>query len=198
MDLKKINDKLDACIECSLCKIEQNISREDKPHYGKIHGYPEEDRKFRLMFVAQNPSINRDAKSPNTKLFCGDSCGNLFTKALTRCGLTREDVYVTNLVKCSTLDNAIPSEDMVKLCKHFVIKEATRINPDFIVCVGSFARDQVMMIEELRKWPVTSVRHPAYVLRGGCTIESYCESFKDTIDKYFSTKQAKIGDFSDK
>jgi len=196
MNLKGINDRVDACIECSLCKIEQNIKRDDKPHYGKIHGYPEEDKKFRILFIAQNPSVNRDAKSPDTKLFCGDTCGNIFTKALARCGLKREDVYVTNLVKCSTLNNEIPSEDIVKLCKHFTIKEATRLNPDFIVCVGTFARDQVMKIEKLRKWPITSVNHPAWVLRGGCTVESYCERFKDAIDVYFTTKQATIGDFS--
>lgn len=148
------------CKRCGLCKTRHNIV------FGA--GNP----KARLVFIGEGPGHDEDMQGIP---FVG-AAGQLLTKIIGAMKLTRDDVYICNVVKCRPPGNRNPAEDEIKACIPFLERQIAAINPLFIVGLGGIAVQSLLEtnagISRLRgKWTTYKgikfmpTFHPSYLLR---------------------------------
>lgn len=149
------------CQRCKLCSGRTNIV------FGV--GNP----RAKLMFVGEGPGRDEDLQG---EPFVGRA-GQLLTDIITKgMGLSREDVYICNVVKCRPPENRNPEPDEVAACEPFLKKQIDLVRPDLIVGLGKFAVQTLLQ----SKAPISKLRgnwhsyhgiklmptfHPAYLLR---------------------------------
>jgi len=88
-----------------------------------------------LMFVGEAPGADEDAQG---EPFVGRA-GQLLTKIIEAIGLSREDVYIANVIKCRPPGNRAPEPDEVATCEPFLFRQIAAIRPRVIVALGSHA-----------------------------------------------------------
>ncbi len=126
----------------------------------------------RIMFVGEGPGAQEDKKGIP---FVGRA-GRLLDKILEAVEITRDDIYITNIVKCRPPGNRAPTIKEARACSPILQAEIKLINPKVIVPLGSTALkyliDQKMSITKMRgKWIkrgnifILPTFHPAYLLR---------------------------------
>ncbi len=108
------------CRQCDLCQQRQNAVPGE--------GNPESV----IMFVGEGPGADEDEQG---RPFVGRS-GQLFTQILEEKGLQREDVYITNVVKCRPPNNRDPLPGEIAACRHYLDRQIEIINPRIIVTLG--------------------------------------------------------------
>ena len=124
-----------------------------------------------LMLIGEAPGKNEDEQGLP---FVGRS-GALLDQLLADIKLTRDDVYITNVVKCRPPENRDPTPTEVATCGDFLSRQIELVNPRVIVTLGKFAmarwfsgmtisRIRGQAISESDRW-IMPVFHPAYVLR---------------------------------
>jgi len=162
--MRRLFDDVQECTACELAKLSLN-----KPGDRLLgHGNPENH----VIFIAQNPSFRR-VRFKEPKIFgtWENSNDRLFIQMLAKVGIQRKDVFVTNIVKCSTSENVTPSRESIMACKKFIMREVTYVKPQLIVPIGGIAlRAFKGKNNEWTKWSgvdVFGIWHPAYILRGG-------------------------------
>lgn len=125
-----------------------------------------------LMFIGEGPGETEDQTG---RPFVGRA-GNLLNKMIEAMGLTREQVYIANVVKCRPPDNRTPVADEVAACTPYLVRQIEIIRPRVIVTLGLPATQFMLGTDrpmaELRgiwhDWQGTKIMptyHPAYVLR---------------------------------
>lgn len=126
----------------------------------------------RLVFFGEAPGADEDRLG---EPFVGKA-GQLLTKIIEACQLTREDVYILNVLKCRPPNNRNPTPEEATCCRPFFEKQLEIIRPEVICCLGSIAAttllETTMPVGRLRgkfhNWRGISVAvtyHPAYLLR---------------------------------
>jgi uracil-DNA glycosylase len=125
-----------------------------------------------LMFVGEAPGADEDIQG---EPFVGRA-GQLLTKIIEAIGMTRQDVYIANLIKCRPPGNRNPEPDEVVQCEQFMVRQVDTIKPRVIVALGKFAAQALLKTND----PITRLRgreykyrdailmptyHPAYLLR---------------------------------
>ena len=126
------------------------------------------------MFVGEAPGADEDEQGVP---FVGRA-GQLLTKMIVAMGLSREEVYIANIVKCRPPENRPPQEDEIATCKPFLMKQICAIAPEIVCALGTFSAQTLLAssarISDLRgefhELAGTSVKvmptyHPAYLLR---------------------------------
>lgn len=108
-----------------------------------------------VMFVGQNPGKNEDMQGIP---FVGQS-GKMLNSLLAGCGILREEVYITNLMKCLTPNNTAPSLDSIRVCSFWLFLETELVNPQVIVLMGAPAIHSILgqdsgSVEHLHGRPV--------------------------------------------
>ena len=102
--------------------------------------------------------------------------GQLLTKIIESIGLTREQVYIANVVKCRPPNNRNPELDEVRTCEPFLFRQLDVIQPKVVVALGAFAirtllgTDQAISrlrghVYECRGAKLVPTFHPAFLLR---------------------------------
>jgi DNA polymerase len=103
----------------------------------------------------------------------------LLNRLLQEIGLSREDVYIANVLKCRPPNNRDPAQDEVDSCKDYLRAQITIIDPDVVVTLGNFATKLLMRTEtgitrlRGRTYPwwqgrtLVPTYHPAAALRSG-------------------------------
>ncbi|MBI4486374.1 MAG: uracil-DNA glycosylase [Acidobacteria bacterium] len=144
-------------------------------------GNPEAD----LMFVGEAPGGDEDIQGIP---FVGRA-GQLLTKIIEAIGLTREDVYIANVIKCRPPQNRNPDPDEVQTCEPFLFQQIDAIKPRVIVALGKFAAQTLLRTED----PISRLRgrlfdyrgakliptfHPAYLLRNPSAKREVWEDMK--------------------
>lgn len=131
-----------------------------------------------IMFIGEAPGANEDKEGIP---FCGQS-GKLLNNIIKALGFTREEVYITNTVFWRPPGNRRPTPTEIALCKPFVEKHISLINPKLIVLVGSTAveslLDSKVSMHQLREGfyeysnpnlestiKTAVIFHPSYLLR---------------------------------
>ena len=142
-------------------------------HEGRTHTvFGEGDPAARLMFIGEGPGQNEDETG---RPFVGRA-GQMLDKWIGAMGLTREQVYIANVVKCRPPGNREPTALEVATCTHYLHKQIDWIRPDVIVTLGRPSTQHLLKVNkpmrELRgKWhdwrglKVMPTYHPAYLLR---------------------------------
>jgi uracil-DNA glycosylase len=148
------------CEKCKLSKTRTQVV------YGV--GNPNAD----LMFIGEAPGRDEDLKG---EPFVGRA-GQLLTDIIKAMKLTRDDVYIANVIKCRPPENRNPEPDELEACRPFIRRQIELIKPRVIVTLGKFALQS--LLEE--SYSITAVRgqwleydgikvmptfHPAYLLR---------------------------------
>ena len=158
--LEKIQAHLGDCRRCGLCDTRTNIVFGD--------GNPD----ARLMFVGEAPGHNEDLQA---RPFVGKA-GELLDKMVEAMGLTREGIYIANVIKCRPPENRNPTSEEIKECEPFIRQQIAAINPEVIVTLGKFGANTLLgrdgSLSQIRgTWqdldgiPVMPTFHPAYLLR---------------------------------
>ncbi|MEK6834209.1 MAG: uracil-DNA glycosylase, partial [Thermoproteota archaeon] len=122
-EIDSIRSQVISCTKCSLSKTRTNAVP------GK--GNP----KAEILFIGEAPGRNEDQKG---EPFVG-SAGKILTEALSSAGLSRDDVYITNVVKCRPPNNRIPLQEEKESCQPYLSKELEIIKPKIICIMGNTA-----------------------------------------------------------
>jgi uracil-DNA glycosylase len=158
--LQVVRDELGDCQRCKLAPKRTNLV------WGV--GNPE----AALVFVGEAPGADEDRTG---EPFVG-AAGQLLTKMIEAMGLTRQDVYICNILKCRPPGNRNPEPDEILQCEPFLKKQLAAIRPRMIVALGKFAAQCLLRsdapISRLRgSWreyegiPLMPTYHPAFLLR---------------------------------
>jgi DNA polymerase len=165
LTLPMVREGLGECTRCKLSETRKNIV------FGS--GSPT----AKLMFVGEGPGADEDEQGLP---FVGRA-GQLLTKMILAMGLSREEVYIANIVKCRPPNNRPPETGEIASCQPFLIQQIEAIRPHIICALGTFAAQTLLStkirISDLRGHfhdfqnnAVHGIRvlptfHPAYLLR---------------------------------
>lgn len=96
-----------------------------------------------LMFVGEAPGMNEDLQG---EPFVG-AAGQLLNRLLVEIGLSREDVYIANVIKCRPPGNRDPLADEIDSCKGYLRSQISLIDPNVVVTLGNFATKLLLRTE---------------------------------------------------
>ena len=126
----------------------------------------------RLVFLGEAPGADEDRQGIP---FVGRA-GQLLTKIIEACTLSRDDVYILNILKCRPPGNRNPLPTESAHCREYLDAQLATIEPEFIVCLGAVAAHNLLETDT----PIGRMRgkfflyngirvlctyHPAYLLR---------------------------------
>lgn len=127
----------------------------------------------RVMLVGEAPGEEEDVRG---EPFVGRA-GRLLTSILERLGVRREQIYITNIVKCRPPENRIPQEDEIRSCIPYLLRQMRYIRPQIVCALGRPAaaallnRPHLAVLSERGKYyeahgaRIFVTVHPAYCLR---------------------------------
>jgi len=149
--------------ECTRCKLHQ--------HRNKIV-FGAGNSRAELVFVGEGPGHDEDVQGLP---FVGRA-GKLLTQMIEAMGLTREQVYICNVVKCRPPENRKPEDDEVATCSPYLFRQLDVIAPKAIVCLGLTAAQALLKTKDsisrfrgewfdYRGTKLLATYHPAYLLR---------------------------------
>lgn len=126
----------------------------------------------RIMFIGEAPGADEDRVG---EPFVG-AAGQLLDKIIIAAGLKREDIYICNILRCRPPGNRNPQAQEVANCKEFLEGQIKIVNPEYIVCWGNVAAQNLLentqAIGKLRGQfrnhgaaKVLCTYHPSYLLR---------------------------------
>jgi DNA polymerase len=148
---------------CTLCPLSR----------GRTQAVPGEgDYSAPLMFVGEGPGADEDIQG---RPFVGKA-GQLLTRIIAAMNYSRQDVYITNVVKCRPPQNRTPVRDEIERCRPYLLAQIESIAPRVIVSLGKVATDffhpSVAGMSNLRghfveygEILVMPTFHPSYLIR---------------------------------
>src|SRR6185436_50926 len=118
-----------------------------------------------LMFVGEAPGADEDIQGIP---FVGRA-GQLLTKIIEAIGLSRDDVYIANVIKCRPPENRNPEPDEVETCEPFLFRQIDVIKPKVIVALGKFAAQTLLRTDA----PISRIRGKVFDYRGAKLIPTF-------------------------
>ena len=128
MSLEKLNNQILKCEKCALSKTRINVV----PGEGSDNA--------EIMFIGEGPGKNEDEQG---RPFIG-AAGKLLDKLIESIGLTREDIYIANVVKCRPPGNRDPLPEEVDACRPWLDQQIKIIKPKLIVLLGRHSMDRFL------------------------------------------------------
>ena len=122
-ELEELEKQIIECKKCDLYKTRIN------PVFG------EGSQNAEIMFIGEAPGFNEDKQG---KPFVGQA-GKILDELLNSINLKREEIYITNILKCRPPGNRNPQEDEINSCAYYLNKQIELIQPKVICCLGNFA-----------------------------------------------------------
>jgi len=150
--------------ECHLCELSKSRQKVVFGE-GNLHA--------KLLFIGEGPGASEDSMG---KPFVGRS-GELLTKMIENVlDINREDVYITNIVKCRPPHNRTPAPTEAHTCHPYLLKQIDIIKPKLIVTLGATAYryltgDETSInkirgtVHDQNEYKVIPTYHPSYLLR---------------------------------
>jgi uracil-DNA glycosylase family 4 len=159
--LDTLRREAEVCRRCRLCETRTQVV------FGEGSPRP------RLMVIGEAPGADEDATG---RPFVGRA-GQLLTRMLAAIGLSRDDVFIGNVLKCRPPDNRPPAPDEAAACRPFLEEQMRLLDPELLLLLGNHAARAVLATDR----GITSLRgrilttpggrralptfHPAYLLR---------------------------------
>jgi len=140
--LEAVRQNVIKCTKCDLCKTRTN----SVPGKGNFQSD--------VIFVGEAPGRNEDK---NGEPFVGVA-GKKLSAALDGAGISREEIYITNVVKCRPPNNRVPNTKERDTCKEYLKKEISIIKPKIICILGNTAFNSVLGGSEITKFRGKLVR----------------------------------------
>jgi len=148
-----------------------------------------------LMFIGEGPGRDEDEQG---RPFIGRA-GQLLTKIIQAMNIKREDVYISNVVKCRPPDNRVPLPAESDVCTKLILfKEIEIIKPKIICTLGATALQSLLgsdakitkqrgIFTNFHDIPVMPTYHPAYLLRNPDAKKFVWEDMKKIMEKLSPT-----------
>lgn len=157
-----LREEVAACRQCSLCESRAQT----------VFGVG--DKQARWLVVGEAPGADEDQQG---EPFVGPA-GQLLSAMLMAAGHTREQVFITNVLKCRPPENRDPHKDELAACSSFLLRQIELIKPSLILAVGRVAAHHLLEtdipvgrlrgirhVHAATSIPVVVTYHPAYLLR---------------------------------
>jgi DNA polymerase len=174
MTLQDLARSLHNCQRCKLAKLgrTQVVFGVGNPHAS-------------IMFVGEAPGFHEDQQG---EPFVG-AAGKLLNDLLQSANLSRDQIYIANVIKCRPPNNRDPEPDEVETCKPFLMQQIELIRPKLVCTLGNWATQTLLE----RKVGITKVKaqafymknfvifpllHPAAALHQGNLLDTLKEDFK--------------------
>jgi len=126
--MEELSLKIKSCNKCPLYENRKNA----------VPG--EGEWKNRIMLIGEAPGFNEDEQG---RPFVGRA-GRLLEKFLSYINMKREDVFITNVVKCRPPNNRQPEEEEIKICTSLYLdKQIDLIKPKLIICLGNISASYI-------------------------------------------------------
>ena len=171
-ELADIRKEVDVCTLCELHRSATNaVPGEGNP-------------KARILLIGEAPGWHEDKQG---KPFVGNS-GKFLTELLEKAGLSRDEVFITNVVKHRPPGNRDPLPDEILACSVYLERQIAAIDPDVIVTLGRFSMSKYFPGEKISKIHgeakevggrfVVPMYHPAAALHNGALRGTIEEDFQ--------------------
>ena len=141
-ELETIKQNVIKCTKCELCKTRTNAV----PGKGNFQSD--------VIFVGEAPGRNEDK---NGEPFVGVA-GKKLSIALEEARITRDEVYITNIVKCRPPNNRVPKTSERNTCQEYLKQEISIIKPEIICILGNTAFNSILGGSEITKFRGKLVR----------------------------------------
>ena len=145
-DLQSLNNLISDCQKCSLGKTRKNLV------------FGSGDPNARIVFVGEAPGKQEDKKGLP---FVGRS-GKILDENLSLINMTRNDVYICNVLKCKPPKNRNPLSSEVDDCEPYLIKQLYIIKPRLIIALGKIAASTILKTNE----PLKNLRNKIFKYAG--------------------------------
>lgn len=193
--LKEIATEVSSCTMCEL-------------HHSRKMAVPGEGpENSEILFIGEGPGFHENEQG---RPFVG-AAGKFLEELLTKIGLSREEVFITNVVKCRPPGNRDPRPEEVKICtKTYLDRQIQAINPKVIVTLGRFSMNLLIpnaKISNVHGQPVqikgrlvVPMYHPAAALHQGSlrpVIENDFSQLPRLIAEHDSAPQPQVDEFKD-
>jgi DNA polymerase len=164
------------CQACGLAETRNRLV------FGVGHAQPH------LLFIGEGPGADEDAHGLP---FVGRA-GALLTGLILASGLTREDVYITNMVKCRPPGNRNPEPAELDACRPILERQIELLQPRLIVTLGNvplkalnpaargITRERGHVFQ-YRDWPVLPTYHPSFLLRNPAALGECWQDFRQAL-----------------
>ncbi len=169
--LTQINKVVNGCQNCRLWRTATNA----------VPG--EGDPGAQVIFIGEAPGYHEDQLA---RPFVGRA-GQLLDNLLAKAGLSREDVYITNVVKHRPPNNRGPNKDETRACLPYLLRQIQIINPKVILPLGRYALEVFIKDKPISKIHgqafkvgervVFPLYHPAAALRSGAVLRDLEKDF---------------------
>ena len=158
-ELQQLAGQIRTCMDCNLSQHRTRAVPGEGPE--------EAD----LMFIGEGPGYNEDQQG---RPFVGQA-GQYLEELLASIGFSRDEVYITNMVKCRPPDNRDPQPPEIAACSKYLERQIDLINPRIIVTLGRFSLGRFFPGESITRARgrlrqkdgrlIFPVMHPAAALR---------------------------------
>ena len=175
------NDIEQHIISCTHCPLSQTRRR---PVMGRGNYHAD------IMLIAEAPGGQEDQQGMP---FVGRS-GEILDDLLRDSGLTREEIYITNILKCHPPGNRDPKEEEKEACFPYLKYETFLLKPRMIVCLGRVAAQRIIspdfkITRQHGSWiyrkncALTATYHPSAILRDPSKYEDARQDFCEIAKK---------------
>jgi uracil-DNA glycosylase len=164
----------DAAMSCTACRLAETRTN-------VVFGVGDPDA--RLMLVGEAPGKNEDLQG---EPFVG-AAGRLLDELMEGIGISRDEAYIANVLKCRPPSNRDPQQDEIDACKGFLREQVRMIHPEVVVTLGNFATKLLVPTEigitrmrgqKIDWWlgaTLVPTFHPAAALRGSPRVREQME-----------------------
>jgi DNA polymerase len=145
------------CVRCGLAKTRKNVV------------FGEGSPKAAIVFVGEAPGEEEDNQG---RPFVGRA-GKLLDQLIERIGLTRNDIFICNVLKCRPPGNRDPEPDEAAACKEYLLAQLDIIRPRIICTLGRHAYNTLLETDA----PITRIRGKLTTFRGIPLLPTYHPSY---------------------
>ncbi len=156
----ELTHQVAACQNCTLCETRTQT----------VFGTG--NRQADWMLIGEAPGQNEDLEG---EPFVGKA-GQLLTEMIRALGLSREQVFIANILKCRPPGNRDPKAEEVAACSGYLQRQIALVRPKIILAVGRVAAQNLLntqqplaklrgIVHKLDNTPLIVIYHPAYLLR---------------------------------
>ena len=173
--IEQIKQEVIKCIKCELSETRTN----SVPGKGNF--------KSDVIFVGEAPGKNEDEKG---EPFIGIA-GKKLSDALENAGISRDDIYITNIVKCRPPSNRVPKTNERETCQEYLKQEISIIKPKLICILGNTVFNSILGGSEIMKYrgKIAQKNEQLYfiTIHPAATIynQKLVDVFKEDIKKLF-------------
>jgi len=176
-DWESLEDVYNEVLNCKKCALHKNRTN-------VVFGSGND--KAVVIFIGEAPGYYEDLKG---KPFVG-AAGKLLTKLLKSVDLSREQVYIANVIKCRPPNNRDPLSGEIDICKKYLYAQIDFINPQIICTLGNLATKLILK----KNVGITSVRGKLFRVGGRLVLPIYhpaaalyTPSYLPSLEKDFVT-----------